>query len=75
MLSQVESGRRMKTSCVLCWMHGNQELAHSFKYSQIRGVPHDVLDDVDVQRTDGRGDFSEPFALSFLQMADGCENE
>lgn len=57
----------MKTSCFFCWMHGYQELTDSLQYRQVWRVTHDILNDVNIQCTDGGRNFGETFAETLLK--------
>ena len=65
-LPQIAPARCMQSCDVICRVNSDKELTHGLQHCQVRGIPHDVLNNVHVQRTDYSGNLLTPFTLALL---------
>ena len=57
----------MQPSDVISWMNSYKEFTHSLQYCQVRGIPHNVLDDVHIQGANYAGNLLASFTLALLE--------
>lgn len=66
MLSEITSAWRMQSNDVIRRVDSNEELANRLQHSQVRGIAHDILDDIHIQRAYYSWNLLALFALSLL---------
>ena len=67
MFSKIASTWCVQTTDVISGVNSDEELTHGFEDGQIRGIPHDVLNDVHIQRADHTRNLLAFFTLALLE--------
>ena len=66
MFPEIASAWCMQPRDVISGVDCNKELTHRLQHCQVRGIPHNVLDNIHIQRADYSGNLLAPFALALL---------